>query len=767
MRNNAQASADDIDIVEVFAAIKRNIIKLIAASLLVGAATFVVLTKMTPKYNAVAQLQFGGRAVVSQVGNSAARNVGANDVLLKVDKEAVASQVAVIKSRDLAIELIEDLNLKQNREFNSALGGGSLVAKVLHQMGLSGSDANITADDRVLAQYDKALKVYQGKDTRVISIEFTSSDPKLSARAANKLAQLYLAGRVTRTVRQSVNASSYLKPEIAKLQRQVQIAESVVEEYRGRHNLFEGGGASQRGTLNNEQLSELTRELTRAQTVRSEADARAKTIRELMLRGSADASPDVMRSPLMQRLQDQRVRVERQVSELSATLLPAHPRMKQLRADLRGLNRQLRAQVSKIVDSMSKEATVAARRVASIQRSVDDLKSQVRNSGGKRAKLAELKRDAKAKRQQLEQLLARYQNALARQQYSAVPLEAELFSKARASTIPSVKRGPLSALAMAATFLLGLALVVTKELLSGSRSGGGASAGYGRRASDRQMPAQPALGAAPQTQATATGAGSAAPAAGSAAAVTGIAAAAAATQKNTTPDAALVEAAPHNDDIESPVILSCIASVANYMQGQKKDAQGYRVMAASATDGNASAAKQAIELATRLGAKGAQVILLDWCPNGSGLAYYLKQLSHPGLSELLQDTASFEQVIKRLSDSQVHFIASGADQPAGASNLDQERLNLILDALDEAYDYIVVYGDNSAARELFLATEGRFDAGITIVGDGKKTATAVDGPGVFLGFEVTDLDIIRCKSDAVSAVQPARSTTPGRSEARL
>ena len=43
------------------------------------------------------------------------------------------------------------------------------------------------------------------------------------------------------------------------------------------------------------------------------------------------------------------MRVERQLAELSAMLLPAHPRMKQLNAELMGLNRQIRSEVGKIV----------------------------------------------------------------------------------------------------------------------------------------------------------------------------------------------------------------------------------------------------------------------------------------------------------------------------------------------------------------------------------------------------------------------------------
>ncbi len=40
-------------------------------------------------------------------------------------------------------------------------------------------------------------------------------------------------------------------------------------------------------------------------------------------------------------------------------------------------------------------------------------------------------------------------------------------------------------------------------------------------------------------------------------------------------------------------------------------------------------------------------------------------------------------------------------------DIDPDQMNLILDALDEAYDHIVVVGRHDEARKLFEAIEGR------------------------------------------------------------
>ena len=80
--------------------------------------------------------------------------------------------------------------------------------------------------------------------------------------------------------------------------------------------------------------------------------------------------------------------------------------------------------------------------------------------------------------------------------------------------------------------------------------------------------------------------------------------------------------------------------------------------------------------------------------------------------ELLKGNASFADVVRWIPETQVHFIPSGWAFAEGPEGLDADQLNLILDALDEAYDQIIVVGQYENARVLFEAIQGRFDAGI-------------------------------------------------------
>jgi hypothetical protein len=142
--------------------------------------------------------------------------------------------------------------------------------------------------------------------------------------------------------------------------------------------------------------------------------------------------------------------------------------------------------------------------------------------------------------------------------------------------------------------------------------------------------------------------------------------------------------------------------------------------------------------------------------------------THPGLAELLQGKARFEDVVARVPGSAAHLIPAGAVALRAEEMLDPAHINLALDALDTAYDHIVVVGSNQAARALFEAIQGRFDAGV-IVSEGKRRAKLTEPPSTFLGFEVADIELFKLErplSNRLVQERLARLTAKGGAEAR-
>jgi hypothetical protein len=172
---------------------------------------------------------------------------------------------------------------------------------------------------------------------------------------------------------------------------------------------------------------------------------------------------------------------------------------------------------------------------------------------------------------------------------------------------------------------------------------------------------------------------------------------------------------------------------------------------------------EALELARLLADTGMQTILIDWSPSGDGVARAAGLAMKAGCNELLNRAVRFDDTIQRLPGTRAHAIPSGESFLDRTSGSDADFLNLVLDALDEAYDHIVVVGRHDEARALFECIEGRFDTGITVVSrDGDEREQHHDH--AFLGFEVADIDILRLRrseqAESSLSHRIARATRP-------
>ncbi len=269
------------------------------------------------------------------------------------------------------------------------------------------------------------------------------------------------------------------------LRKKVEESEAAAERFRSSQGLYAG---SNNVTLNAQQLSELNSQLILAKAQRSEAEARARLIQKMLDDGGdIDATPEVLKSDLIGRLIEQRVQVQRELAQLSATLLPSHPRVKQLNSELADVREQIRDEAAKIVKGLTNEAEVASARETSLRNSLNDTKAQASGQGDAEIKLRALEREAKANRDLLESYLARYRDASSRHDMGAVPAQAAIVSRAHASILPSFpKRGPLSLLVMVGDRAAGTLLCRRPRAYrcSGRGQGGKAST----RARDRDAP---------------------------------------------------------------------------------------------------------------------------------------------------------------------------------------------------------------------------------------------------------------------------------------
>ena len=374
----------------------------------------------------------------------------------------------------------------------------SPLKSLLALFGIGRDPFSLTPEERVLDAYYDRFTAYAVDKSRVIVIEFQSRDPELAARVANSIAEGYLVLQQNARQEQAKSAGQWLSGEIDNLRKKVAEAESRVEDFRSKSSLFVGTNNT---TLSNQQMGELNTQLNNARALKSDAESKARLIREMLQSGKPIEASEVLNSELIRRLSEQRVTLRAQLAEQSSTLLDNHPRIKELKAQLADLDRQLREEASKISRSLDNDARIAGGRVEGLSASLEQLKKQATSTNGKDVQLRALEREAKAQRDLLESYLAKYREANTRENIDAAPADGRIISRASVSNTPAYpKKLPIVLIATLATLMLGAGAIATGELLrmtapravavfasspaAGPRARGGGDRGRSRSRSD-------------------------------------------------------------------------------------------------------------------------------------------------------------------------------------------------------------------------------------------------------------------------------------------
>src|SRR6516164_8530003 len=455
---SSPAIAGDIDLRALGDTLARKRDWIILPTVLAAVLSIAAVNFITPRYKSEARILIDGRENVFLRPNADRAEERA-----ALDAEAVTSQVQLVLSRDLAREIIKNNKLAERPEFDPVLQGISPLKSLLALSGIGRDPFSMTPEERVLDAYFESLTAYAVDKSRVIVVEFQSWDPDLAARAANCIADGYLVLQQNARQQQAKSASQWLAGEIDNLRNKVAEAESRVEDFRSRSSLFVGTNNT---TLSNQQMGELNTQLNNARALKSDAETKARLIREMLQSGKPIEASEVLNSELMRRLSEQRVTLRAQLAEQSSTLLDNHPRIKELKAQLADLDHQIRDEAAKISRSLDNDARIAAGRVESLSASLDQVKKQATSSNGEDVQLRALEREAKAQRDLLETYLAKYREANTRESIDAAPADGRVISRAIVSNTPAYpKKLPIVLIVTLAALLLSAGVVVTGELL--------------------------------------------------------------------------------------------------------------------------------------------------------------------------------------------------------------------------------------------------------------------------------------------------------------
>ncbi|MBB3972147.1 GumC family protein [Hansschlegelia beijingensis] len=583
------------------------------------------------------------------------------------DEQAVASQVQLIQSRDLVRTVVKNLHLADDPEFSAQKG--SILRRLLRAVGLARQD-DTSLSEGVVDKVAENLSVYPVTGSRVVGIEFVSKNADTAAKVVNGFVDAYMD--LQRAAKQEANqqAAQYLSREIEGLRTRVREAEEKVEAFRAKAGLLVGANNA---TVAQQQLGDATTQLSAARTQEAEAQAKANMIRTVIRQGRPAEALEIANSDLVRSLTQQRSQLAAQIASEGRTLLPQHPRMRELSAQLQGLDEQIRREAEQLARAYENDAKTAGARVKALSTQLDELKEAASKANNEDVQLRALERDARSQRDLLEQLLARYRETTARENPEALLADARVVSRGAVATGPYFpKKLPTIALVTIAAFTLSLFGAAAAEVF-----------GTQRRADEGDAAPPPAVGAVPvfgrlqeplRAQPTAPPPPAVSPP--PAGLSKDVSSGAAASAESTSARAASIEFAD----------ATLVAALARQLAAMPTTDGALRILTTGATP-ELPAAGVASELAATLSASGRRVVAID---AGGGSARPGDEPIEPGLAELLTGAATFAQAIHRDQGSRIHLVPGGATPFRALDAAAQARLDVVLEALALTYDFVIL-----------------------------------------------------------------------------
>jgi exopolysaccharide transport family protein len=416
----------DIDLGGLVAAIWRRRMLVLMSTVVLAGSALAITSLVAPKYQAETRILIETRNPALDQNPNQPQTP---EPIL--DEAGVASQVALLQSSDLIKQVAKDLKLGEVKEFDPSAHPDPLTS-IMVLTGLVKNPLDVAPEERVLKEFNRKLQVYQVEKSRVIAIQFSSKDPELAARIPNEMARVYLSLQSGAKLDTDTETAKWLEPEIANLREKVRDAEAKVAQYRASSDIFK---ISDQSSFSEQQLNDISQELARVRGERANAEARAESVRAALKSGrNVDTLGDVVGSQMIQRLKETQSGIEGQIADLSTTLLDGHPRLKGLRSQLDGIRTQIRTETQKILSSLESEASVSRLREKQLLQQLNTLKSETAQTEEKQVGLNALQREATAQRQLLETYLARYRQAISRQDMNATPADARVISRASMPT---------------------------------------------------------------------------------------------------------------------------------------------------------------------------------------------------------------------------------------------------------------------------------------------------------------------------------------------
>ena len=378
------------------------------------------------------------------------------------DSAIVSSQVEILRSERIALNVINTLELWKDPEFT---GPGQGLPGLLTSLTNSvlASDSSHTPDGdlrRALESFQNQLSVRRVSQTNVIELVFRSYNPNRAIQIANAVIASYITDQLDSRSQSAKQTSSWLQDRIKELREQAIVAERAVVEFKKDNNIVDVGGKR----MSDQQLSEISSQLVIARTRVSEAQARLDRIESITQSGVPDATvTDTLNNQVVTRLRQQYLDLANREADWSIRYGPDHIAVRNVQIQMRELRNSISDELRRLAETYKSDYEIAKQREEAVQAALAQVVSQTQSTNQAQVTLRELESAAATSRLLYDNLLQRYMESI--QQQSFPVSEARIITQASGPLKKSHPRPlPILAGTAGAGIMLGLLIGMLSEI---------------------------------------------------------------------------------------------------------------------------------------------------------------------------------------------------------------------------------------------------------------------------------------------------------------
>ena len=311
----------------------------------------------------------------------------------------------------------------------------------------------------VVGQFLGRLEVKREGKSHVIAVIYRSGDPEKAARIANRLAERYMAGQLSRKDAAMRRQSGWFDGQLQALKGELDGAEAALARFRA------DGEAQHDATYGADpgEIAGLNAQLVAAVVARAGKAATLGRLRQQVENGDLSAAlGELGSSALLDNLMALKAELLRREAELTGQYGERHPKIQDIRAEQDKLDGRIRQERKALLRQFEGEVARARAGERALAEQLAEQKGKALQREADAQRTHDLEREVDLKRRLYESYLARASSEGVA--IGELEPDARVISEAVAPSVPSFPKPRLMlSLALTGGFLVGLAAMYVAE----------------------------------------------------------------------------------------------------------------------------------------------------------------------------------------------------------------------------------------------------------------------------------------------------------------